>query len=184
MAALITLSELIDLVLMTFVVGYIFSDFFIKREPLRYKPRFDINAILIASAITAPAIILHEFAHKFVALYFNLSAVFHAAYGWLLMGAVLKILNTGFMFFVPAYVSISGAGTNLNYALIALSGPLMNGILWLICTIIIKLNLTKSYGSFLYLMKRINGFLFVLNMLPIPGFDGFNFYYNIGKLMF
>ncbi len=184
MAALITLSEFIDLVLMTFIIGYIFSDFFIRRGPLTFRPRFDITAIALASAITAPAIILHEFAHKFVALSFNLSAVFHAAYGWLLLGAVLKLLNTGFIFFVPAYVSISGAGTNLSYALIALSGPLMNGILWLACALILKLDLLKKYGFFVSLTKRINGFLFLFNMLPIPGFDGFSFYYNIWKFLF
>jgi len=177
---ILTISEFFDIIFMSLIIGFIFSDVFVRET----YSRFNIKSILIAASITAPAIILHEFSHKFVAIYFNLSATFHAAYGWLILGIILKILNTGFIFFVPAYVSIVGTGTNLNYALISLAGPLMNGFLWFICFILLNTRVAKKYVIFLSFTKRINGFLFVFNMLPIPGFDGFSFYYNVWKIIF
>ena len=82
---LITFSEILDLALMTIFVGYIFSDVIpVRREsydPLvHYKKRFDFEALKFAIMATAPAIILHELAHKFVALSFGLDAVFYAFY--------------------------------------------------------------------------------------------------------
>jgi Zn-dependent protease len=37
---------------------------------------------------------------------------------------------------------------------------------------------------YLYFFKQINMFLFILNMIPIPGFDGFNVFYQLFKALF
>ena len=189
--AIITFGEIIDLVLMTFFVGYIFSDMIPVRresyEPLvHYKKGFDFDALKFAIMATAPAIILHELAHKFVALSFGLNAVFYAFYrsSFTLMLGVLTIISKltgfGFMFFVPGFVDISGYGTHLQFALAALAGPLVNLILWLGSWYILK---NKKYNKKNYLLliltQRINMFLFIFNMLPIPGFDGYKFYIEL-----
>ena len=188
---IITFGEIIDLVLMTFFVGYIFSDMIPVRresyEPLvHYKKGFDFDALKFAIMATAPAIILHELAHKFVALGFGLNAVFYAFYrsSFTLMLGVLTIISKltgfGFMFFVPGFVDISGYGTHFQFALAALAGPLVNLILWLGSWYILK---NKKYNKKNYLLliltQRINMFLFIFNMLPIPGFDGYKFYIEL-----
>ena len=188
---LITLGEIIDLILMTLFVGYVFSDMIpVRREsydPLvHYRRGFDFEKLKFAIMATAPAVILHELGHKFVALGFGLNAVFYAFYRntfTLVLGAltiVSKLTGFGFMFFVPGFVSISGAGTHLQFALTAFAGPFVNLVLWLGAWLLLK-NKTyrKKHFLLLILTQRINMFLFIFNMLPIPGFDGYNFFIEL-----
>jgi len=186
--ALINVGEIIDLVLMTIFVGYIFSDMIpVRREsydPLvHYRRRFDFEGLKFAIMATAPAIIFHELAHKFVALGFGLNAVFYAFYRstfTFVLGALTifsKLTGFGFMFFVPGFVSISGTGTHLEYALSAFAGPFVNLVLWLGAWFLLKNKFyRKKHFLLLVLTQRINMFLFIFNMLPIPGFDGYNFF--------
>jgi len=188
---LITLGEIMDLIIMTFFVGYVFSGIIpIRREnydPLvQYKKRFE--GLKFAIMATAPAIILHELAHKFAALGFGLNAVFYAFYRdtFTLMLGILTIISKltgfGFMFFVPGFVGISGKGTHLEFALTALVGPLVNLILWLAARFMLKRKgYNKKYHLLLVLTSRINMFLFIFNILPIPGFDGYKIFINLIK---
>ena len=183
---LITFGEIIDLILMTLSVGYIFSGIIpVRREehydPLvHYKRGFDFEGLKFAIMATAPAIILHELAHKFVAISFGLNAVFFAFYRssfTLILGIftiISKLTGFGFMFFVPGFVGISGTGTRLQFALTAFAGPFVNLILWLIPWYLIKNKLyKKKHYLLLLLTQRINMFLFIFNMIPLPGFDGY-----------
>lgn len=170
---MIVLQELIDALLMTAIVGYIFMDLF---QPPRdvYDPfriGFDWEAFKFACYVVAPAIIFHEIAHKVVALGFGLQAQFHAAYSWLFLGLLLKTL-VGFVFFVPAYVSIQGVATPLASGLTAFAGPALNLLLWALAGLMLTRQISRRQVYFWGLTKRINGFLFLLNMLPVPGFDG------------
>lgn len=182
---LITFGELIDLIVMTFFVGYIFSDIIpVRRESydplLHYKRGFDIEGMKFAIMATAPAIIVHELAHKFVAVGFGMHAVFMAFYRntfTLMLGAftiISKLTGFGFMFFVPGFVEIGGAGTNIQFTLTAFAGPFVNLILWLGAFYLLKKRrYRKKHHLLLLLTSRINMFLFIFNMLPIPGFDGY-----------
>jgi Zn-dependent protease len=196
---LFSLKEIIDIVLMTLIIGFIFKDLFPRRpkqevilpegfDPLSRK-RFNWHDFWFAAAIVAPSIILHEFGHKFAALYAGLSAEFNAAYTWLAIGLILKLLNFGFIFFVPAYVSISGVGNALQLFGVAFAGPAINLLLWLACASALKSRKLrrKIKGDFyhvIYLTGRINMFLFIFNMLPIPGFDGWSVYSHLFKVLF
>lgn len=191
-------SEVFDIVLMTFVIGFIFKDVF-RRTPRvevitpehylgQYKRGrgFNWSDFWFAAAIVAPSIILHEFGHKFVAIANGMSASFHAAYFWLAIGVILKVIGFGFIFFVPAYTSILGQGSDLQFAAIAFAGPAVNLVLWLGSLIIMKTR-KKIKGDayhFLFLISRINMFLFIFNMLPIPGFDGYQVFGAIIKALF
>jgi len=187
MPALITGREILDLIIMTLALGYIFKDAFPKQghehADVGHHPSafsFSWNDIKYAAIITAPAVILHELAHKFVALGFGASATFHAHYLFLGIGLLLKALNTGFIFFIPGYVSHSGVSSPLFSSLIAGAGPLLNLLLWLGATFALKKNLVKSkFKTAVYLTGKINMFLFFLNMIPIPPFDGFTFFKGI-----
>lgn len=194
--ALITFGEIIDLMLMTLFVGYVFSDIIpIRREsydPLvHYKRRFDFEGLKFAIMATAPAIIVHELAHKFVAIGFGLNAVFMAFYRnsfTLLLGfltIISKLTGFGFMFFVPGFVEIGGAGTNLQFTLTAFAGPFVNLILWIGAWYLLKnRKYRKKHHLLLLLTSRINMFLFIFNMLPIPGFDGYKVFTGLIRAFF
>lgn len=194
---ILSFQEIFDIIAMSLILGFIFSDVlrrFSHRshehyDPLARKPGFDWNSLKFAAMAVAPAIILHEFAHKFVAISFGLEAVFKAAYFWLFIGLMMRMMGTGFIFFVPAYVSIfnpAGAGISpLAYSIVAFAGPAMNAILWLITALVLKKNwVSRKYIPLLHITKKINMFLFIFNMLPIPGFDGFKVFSGLFQTIF
>ena len=180
---LIVFQEIIDMVIMIGVIGFIFRDVLQTRvgvadyEPLkdfRKKTSFFSEGFKNAVIVAAPAIALHELGHKISALSFGLEATFHAAYMWLGIGLLLKVIGAPFIFFVPGFVSYSGAGVEpLARAFIAFSGPLVNLLLFVFATAAIKQKWFKSkYLPLLIVTKQINLFLFIFNMLPFGFFDG------------
>jgi Zn-dependent protease len=174
----ITIEELIAMVITIVFVGYIFSDIFPKRmnyqSMLKMGPRFDVESFKFAAIVAGSAIILHELGHKIVAMSFGMQATYQAAFAWLILGVILKLMNVGFIVLVPAFVSITGNGTPLQFSLVALAGPMVNLILWLVFGLLIKnRNLFKKHSLLLHYGKEINKFLFIFNILPIPGFDGY-----------
>lgn len=177
--AIITVWELFDIVAMSLIVGVIFSSVLKKYrghhdyDPLEAKTGIDWKVLKAAIIITAPAIILHELGHKFVALSFGINATFHAAYAWLGIGLLLALMNTGIIFFVPAYVSIGTGATPLQYSAIAFAGPFVNLLIYLLAVIVMKYKLVGSKKMPLVILTRkINGFLFLFNMIPLGFFDG------------
>ena len=184
--ALLSIREIADIAIMTAALGFIFSGMFQSYsrkhdyDPLtHYRSGFDWEAFRFAAYVTAPAIILHEFGHKFVAMAFGVSAVFHAAYTWLAIGVAMKLLSFPFIFFVRAFVTHASVGA-LADSLIAFSGPAVNLVLWLGAWLIHRQGLMdKRYGNGLLLTAKINMLLFIFNMLPIPGFDGFRFFLGL-----
>lgn len=191
---LFTGQELFDVVMMTLGVGFIFMDSFglrqqitklksYEEDPVAYYQQgyakkiagFNWNNLLIACLITAPAVIFHELAHKLVAINYGLQATFHAAYFWLTFGIVMKLLNTGFIFFVPGYVTHSGAATPLQSTAIAFAGPFLNFLIWFSCWGILKFKPFKMSTRTMQILaatRFINGFLFIFNMIPLGFFDG------------
>ncbi|MDI3474179.1 MAG: hypothetical protein PWR30_502 [Candidatus Woesearchaeota archaeon] len=170
---IISFQEVMSLIIMTFALGFIFSDilsrFRYKGEPLSFYNRKVIKDILFAAAIVAPAVILHEFGHKFIAMAFGASAVFYASLPGLAIGVLLRLIGFPFIIFVPGYVSIQGNLTALQGAAVAFAGPAVNLALGLIFMFLHK----KNGKSIYHVASYMNLFLFAFNMLPIPPFDGF-----------
>ncbi|MFC1769022.1 M50 family metallopeptidase [Nanoarchaeota archaeon] len=183
--------EIVDIVIMSLVLGYIFKDIFNYRKPVEnYDPLKEIRGgslnkenLKFAIMAIAPAIVLHEMAHKFVALAYGVPATFYAAYGWLILGLVLKLMNFNFIFFVPGFVS-HGMTDPTTSAIIAVSGPAVHLILWVFAKYALKKGLfDKKYTQLLVVTKYVNGFLLIINMLPIPGIDGWHVYTGIWSLI-
>ena len=176
------------MIVMVVAVGFIFAPMFkvskINPQGIPVLQKFDWNSMKMAIYVTAPALILHELAHKFVALGFGYEAVFHAAYLYLAIGIAMRLLKFPFIFFVPAFVSISSNGVPLiglnplADALISVAGPLMNLLLWLVPKYILKFNANLKRQTKIVLMvtSKINMFLFFINMIPIGPFDGAHFF--------
>lgn len=189
-----TFLEVLDIFIMTAAIGYIFHDVFRMRPRdvvshyLQRAKGFVWNDFWFACSVVAPAILLHELGHKVAAILSGLTATFHAAYGWLVFGIVLKLVGFGFIFFVPAFVSISGGATPLQYSLVAFAGPFVNLVLWLASFLALKyaseLRLSIRARYYFQLSKQINIFLFIFNILPIPGFDGLKVFQGLFSLIF
>jgi len=187
---MILIGEIIDIVIMTFAIGYIFSDFF-KREPLEgydplkyyQKPPLWEN-IKFAAMIAAPAVVFHELAHKFIAILFGAQATLHAPYGMYAIVILLKLMRFPLLFFVGGYVTHTPLPA-LQSSLVSIAGPLTNLLLWLAALAVVKYKLVdRKYYKIIVPMGRINMFLFIFNMLPLPGFDGFNFFRALFSVLF
>ncbi|HDD70903.1 MAG TPA: hypothetical protein ENF94_01940 [Candidatus Woesearchaeota archaeon] len=182
---MINLQEIIDALMMTLVVGYIFMQLINRRG------KFEWNTFWFSTAAIAPAIILHELGHKITAILFGYTAVFHAAYVWLGIGFFLAAMRSPIIFFVPAFVSItcqSAACTQSQLAMpaIAFAGPFVNLLLFIAALIVLKTHkqMSKKAFAFWHLTKLINMFLFIFNMLPIPGFDGSKVFAGLIQVIF
>jgi Zn-dependent protease len=192
---ILTIKEIFDIIFMTVIIGLIFMNFFQPKKKglisqLIQKSFFNKQGFISAIIIIAPAIILHEFGHKFTAMAFGLSATFNAAYGWLIFALILRFVIPGFVFLVPAYVSILGDATPLQYSLVAFAGPLVNIITFGLVSLFFiyakhkKMQIKKNIMMLLLFTKKINLFLFIFNMLPLPGFDGFHVFSGLIKFIF
>ncbi len=205
--AFLTIAEFIDIIIMVLGVGFIFKDVFQRNIVINPEKEYDPLAqynedgiklnlrkkterlvdspFFIACLATAPAVIFHELAHKFTAIALGVDATFHASYFWLAIGVALKLMNFGFIFFVPGYVT-HAAGINPGVdSMIAFAGPFLNLILWLGSLLILKtIKVKGKWFIVLQYTKSINMFLFFFNMIPLPPFDGAAVFQGLFKVLF
>ncbi len=186
---LITIREVIYLVAASFVVGYIFSGY--VKKPSKdvidqYNTGFSWENLKFATMIATPGIVLHELAHKFVAMGFGLNAVFEIWPTGLAVGVILKLLGSGFMLLAPGYVSILGVTSGLQQVLISFAGPAVNLLLWLGASHFVKRknNLSRNQAIGLFVIAEMNKWLFIFNMLPLPPLDGYKVFSGLFSLIF
>lgn len=128
---------------------------------------------LLSLISLAPAFLLHEFAHKFVAKYYGCWAEFRADPAGLRFGLILAAC-LGIVFMAPGAVMVAGNATRNQFGKIAVAGPITNMVLW-----------TLGYtawlilGGFLGLIDVVIGYwlwgnaiLAAFNMLPFGPLDG------------
>ncbi len=195
----ISFGEIVDMILMVAIIGFLFKDMMrapidthdpVARYRTKHKPHWE--DFWWACALIAPGIMIHELAHKFTAMGFGQAATFHAACSVSQIGTgaffnttcllqiavvALKLVGIPFLIFIPGYVSFAANVTPLQGSLIALAGPLVHLAFWGVCTLMLKQKAARKYSMrkrlFLAFTAKINIFLFIFNILPIPGFDGF-----------
>ena len=177
--ALITLIEIINLIIVSVVIGYIFLGYVSLRPKTVYdmmNPRkFDWNNLKFATLVAAPGVVLHELAHKFVAMGYGANATFQIFPLGLALGVVLKLINSPFLIIAPGGVFIGGLlGNDFAYRVTALAGPLVNLLLFVVAYLMLnyRKNLSRFEHSFWFLTKQINLILFIFNMLPFGPLDG------------
>jgi Zn-dependent protease len=182
--AFITIGEIIDIAVMILAIGYIFSGFFKKHpkpgyDPLTYYSKSSQwDNIKHAAMIAAPAVVLHELAHKFVAMAFGATATLHAPYMMYAIVVLMRALNFPLIFFVGGYVAHTALPA-LPSALVSVAGPLTNLIVWFLVQTAVKQKLIKKNLEIWIPMSRINLFLAIFNMIPLPGFDGYHFFASL-----
>jgi len=159
--------EIIAMLVTALAIGYMFKGILPETGD-------DKKDFIKSSVVGGAAIILHELGHKFTALYFGATAVYNANLAGLAFGVILRYMNFP-IFVVPAYVSISGNIPGIAFSLVALAGPLTNLSLFLISKVLVDRHLLKTPDQFMtaHVFGKINFWLFLFNIMPIPGFDGF-----------
>ncbi len=186
-----SIEEIFYLAILTLTVGYIFTGYIRKPktayELIHQKPGFNWEDFKFSVMIAAPAVILHELAHKFTAIAFGLSATFKIFWQGIGLAVFLKMIHSPLLIIAPGYVEISSQNLyNLTGAIIAFAGPAANLILFAASHLILTRakHLTRNQAVTLYLTKQINLFLLVFNMLPIPPLDGSKVLFGLFKAIF
>jgi len=170
----LSVREVIEIILTIVAIGYLASGIVVGPS-YYYDEKEKKNRLLKAMLIVSPAIILHEFGHKIVAGLFGNYAEYHMHWFGMALGIIAK--QIGFpIIFVPAYISIGYVNYSaMSHLIISLSGPAVNLILFLAMHLILKIKGEQLEGDWyynLFMMKKVNMWLFLFNLIPLPGTDG------------
>ncbi|GAA0230997.1 metalloprotease [Haladaptatus pallidirubidus] len=135
------------------------------------SPGTFVRALGISLLTAGVGFLLHELAHKVMAIRFGQVAEFRADYGMLFL-AIASAL-AGFLFAAPGAVYHRGMATERENGLIALAGPVTNVVLG---AMFVPIWLVGSDTSFVglvgHLGVQINFLLAGFNMLPWGPLDG------------
>ncbi|UIO98992.1 metalloprotease [Halobaculum sp. CBA1158] len=133
-----------------------------------------VGGLLLVSLLTAGvAFLLHELAHKVVAVRFGQRAAFRADYGMLFLAVVAA--TAGFLFAAPGAVHHVGRITKRENGLIALAGPLVNLVLAAVFAPLLLVGLA-GFSSVLLTVGTygvaVNLLLAAFNLVPFGPLDG------------
>jgi Zn-dependent protease len=103
-------------------------------------------------------------------------------YGWYILVIIMQLANMPLFFFVGGYV-IHSPLPFFQSALVSLAGPVTNLLLYLGAVALVRFKLVESkYYGILTMAAKLNMFLFFFNLIPFPGFDGYNAIMNLIRL--
>jgi len=172
--------ELRDLLLAWLALGVAFTVFLerdlvraLQQAPGTIDPGVAVTLLLMSLGTAGMGFLLHELAHKVVAIRFGQDAAFRADYGMLLLAILGGLI--GFLFAAPGAVVHRGRISARERGLIALAGPLTNLVLaGLFLGALLALDpagqsLLAAVGSRGFL---INLLLAGFNMIPFGPLDG------------
>ena len=168
--------ELRDLAVAWVVLGAAFAIFFAGGGNRAITSLLSDGVVvpLVVSLVTAGlGFLLHELAHKVVAVRFGQIAEFRADYGMLFLALVSALV--GFLFAAPGAVHHRGRLTAREHGLIALAGPVTNGVLAVLFTPVYVAGLAVGSPLLSLLGSRgvaINLFLAAFNLIPFGALDG------------
>lgn len=168
--------ELRDLGLAWVALGVAFAVFFAGGGSglVALLSRGGFLAAVVVSLLTAGlGFLLHELAHKVVAVRFGQIAEFRADYGMLFLAVVSAL--AGFIFAAPGAVYHRGVLSDKEHGLIALAGPAVNLVLAVVFVPVFLVGTFAGIGFLDLVGSRgvaINLFLAAFNMLPFGALDG------------
>ncbi|KTG30884.1 Zn-dependent protease [Haloferax profundi] len=168
--------ELRDLVVAWIALGLAFAIFFAGggQRAISMLLGGSFGLALVVSLLTAGVgFLLHEVAHKVVAVRYGQIAEFRADYS--MLGIAIMSALVGFIFAAPGAVYHRGMLTEREHGLIALAGPATNLLLLVAFAPLFVAGLVLGSGILELIGARglvINAFLAAFNMLPFASLDG------------
>ena len=161
-----TAREIRDIVISLLVISLAF-DYILSGRDLNAT----ISSFWYMVVVVGFAFVLHELAHKFVAIRFG----YWAEYKMWFQGLILALITSyfGFVFAAPGAVYIHGYNIKkAENGIISLAGPATNIILAVL--FLISIPTASQYGllSLAVLGATINSFLAVFNLIPLVVLDG------------
>lgn len=164
-------SELKDLAIAWIALGLAFALFF--GGGAGAIGAIIAGPLLFVSLLTAGvAFLLHEVAHKVVAVRFGQTAAFRADYSMLFLAIMSAML--GFIFAAPGAVHHRGYITQRENGIIAIAGPVTNLVLAVVFVPVFFIG--SSIGGIIGQIGAyglvINLFLAAFNMIPYGPLDG------------
>lgn len=169
-----TVREVRDIVISMLVIAVIFAYLLSRRDLSNFIAL--IPALLVAVGL---GFVLHELAHKFVAVRYGFYAEFRMWMEGLIFALVTAFL-LGFVFVAPGAVYIHGEHISREQnGKISIAGPLVNivlALLFLSLTPFINHNPTDLWG-FIFANIVVYGFIInsilaAFNLIPLGIFDG------------
>ncbi|MCG1002799.1 MULTISPECIES: Zn-dependent protease [Halobacterium] len=125
-----------------------------------------LEEFALSLATVGVAFLLHELAHKVVAVRFGQHAEFRADFGMLALAVAGGL--AGFLFAAPGAVHHRGRITPREHGLIALAGPLTNVALAVVSLGLLLTVAPDAGWRALYINVLLSGF----NMIPFGPLDG------------
>ncbi len=134
-----------------------------------HVPVFDFSNFFAVLVTVGLGFILHELAHKYVAISNGTHAEYHA---WTLglLAAIVMAVSVGFVFAAPGAVYIYGNVSREKNGWISLAGPLTN--LALAIVFLLVYFLVPGLHDIGIMGAYVNTFLGLFNMLPFGPLDG------------
>ncbi|PSQ18799.1 metalloprotease [Halobacteriales archaeon QS_8_69_26] len=160
-----TRRELVDLLAAWVALGVAFTAFLFT--PQVFLSEVLVFALSVSMATVGVGFLLHELAHKVVAVRYGQVAHFQADYGMLFVAIMAGL--AGFLFAAPGAVVHRGRITPREHGLIALAGPVTN---LLLAALFVPLVFVPAVGPIAHLGVTINAFLAAFNMIPFGPLDG------------
>lgn len=177
-----TAREVRDILISMFVIAIIFAYLLSKGSINNITPEFLNNFLALIPALLIAVglgFVLHELAHKFVAMRYGFFAEFRM---WIegLIFALFTAFALGFVFVAPGAVYIHGNQiSNEENGKISIAGPLVNialALMFLGLFPFIPQNPTDIIGFEFQVIVTygfiINSILAAFNLIPIGIFDG------------
>ena len=142
------------------------SDFFSSLDIL--------TALLISAVGVGTGFILHEIAHKYVAIHYGAHAEFKMWQTGLILALILPILTFGqFLFAAPGAVYIYGENISRKQnGIISVAGPITNIVLGILFVLAAAIFQSSIAGIIALSAAQINFFLALFNLIPIGPLDG------------